>query len=118
MKATPIGITAALFATTLGVAACGAGNTTSKVHGASECKANYAVQGNMVKVRVNEHGPATVTAIVTGHDGQRSGSTKQIAPGTAVTAFSIKSNPPPKRVEVKISETSGTTSCIGSPGSF
>ncbi|MGH7609540.1 MAG: hypothetical protein ACREOD_06335 [Candidatus Dormibacteria bacterium] len=77
----------------------------------------YSVHGNKVMLQVHEHGPATIKAIVTAQNGDRAGAQKQVPSGTVLTSMSVVSHPPLKRVEVRISEPKGSTSCIGSPAS-
>jgi len=62
-------------------------------------------------VKVQEHGPATVKTIVTDAHGNKHGSAVELSANQSGATVRVSAPPPVKRVQVRISEASGTTWC-------
>lgn len=105
----------AVVACGIAMSACTSAST-GKVSGPAECKASYTIDGSLVRVHVTEAGPATAKVVVTGDNGNKSGAKHAIASGQKGATFGVHSTPPVKRLEVTISEPSGTSSCFGVQG--
>ncbi|HEY6538914.1 MAG TPA: hypothetical protein VI138_07755 [Candidatus Dormibacteraeota bacterium] len=107
-----LGTIIGLAAVAIGIAACGGPNQGSLKGSKPECKASYTESGQAVTVKVSEHGPATIKAIVTDSHGDKHGATAHVTSGQAGVQLHVTSPPPLRRVLVQISESSGTSTCI------
>lgn len=93
------------------LAACGGVHQGTLTKSGHECKASYTEAGQLVTVKVQEHGPAIVKTIVTDAHGNKHGSTVQLSANQSGATVRLTAPPPVKRVQVRISEASGISSC-------